>query len=157
VSRDADTNSKSGSFTQSKDNYIPFALGNMYEKQGVKTYAYHNFRGYYYSRNETHPNLGYTNLRFLGGENGMKFTTAWPSSDLEMMEQSIDDFINEEQFHTYYMTFSGHGPYSTANPIAVKNIEKVRELLGDRKLNRNAEYYLAANYELELAMKYLLR
>ncbi len=157
VSRDADTNSKSGSFTQSKDNYIPFALGNMYEKQGVKTYAYHNFRGYYYSRNETHPNLGYTNLRFLGGENGMKFTTAWPSSDLEMMEQSVDDFINNDRFHAYYMTFSGHGPYSDANPIAVRNLKTVREIVKGRNLPDNAVYYLAANYELEKAMDYLLK
>ena len=157
VSRDADTNSKSGSFTQSKDNYIPFALGNMFKNQGIKTYAYHNFRGYYYSRNETHPNLGYTNLRFLGGENGMRFTTAWPSSDLEMMEQSVDDFISNDRFHAYYMTFSGHGPYSDANPIAVRNLKTVREIVKDRNLPENAVYYLAANYELEKAMDYLLK
>ena len=36
VSRDADTNSKSGSFTQSKDNYIPFALGNMLKSKALK-------------------------------------------------------------------------------------------------------------------------
>ncbi len=156
VSRDADSGVATGSFAQSAENQIPFALGNMFEGVGVSTYAYHNYRGSYYSRNKTHPNLGYTNTRFMGGTNGMKFTTSWPSSDLEMMEQSIDDFINDEQFHTYYMTFSGHGPYSDANPICVKNIKKVRELLGDRELKQGAEYYLAANYELELAMEYLM-
>lgn len=156
VSRDADAGSASGSFPQSKDKYLPFALGNMFEGINVKTYAYHNFRGYYYSRNETHPNLGYTTLRFMGGPNGMKFTTSWPSSDLEMFEQSVDDYINNEQFHSYYMTFSGHGPYSDANPICVKNIKTVRELLKGRDLTEAAEYYFAANYELELAMKYLL-
>ncbi|MBO5746304.1 MAG: sulfatase-like hydrolase/transferase [Clostridia bacterium] len=157
VSRKADSGTTVGSFAQSVNKDIPFALGNMFESNGIKSYAYHNYRGYYYSRNKTHPNLGYTTTRFMGGQNGMTFTSSWPSSDLEMMEQSIDDFINDEQFHTYYMTFSGHGPYSTANPIAVKNIEKVRELLGDRKLTKNAEYYLAANYELELAMEYLFK
>ncbi|MBR2043084.1 MAG: sulfatase-like hydrolase/transferase [Clostridia bacterium] len=157
VSRDADTNSKSGSFTQSKDNYIPFALGNMFEKDNVKTYAYHNFRGYYYSRNETHPNLGYTTTRFMNGENGMRFTTSWPSSDLEMMEQSVDDYINNPRFHAYYMTFSGHGPYSDANPIAVRNLKTVKALLAGRSLPNNAVYYLAANYELEKAMDYLIK
>lgn len=156
VSRDADTGSSVGSFPQSANKYLPFALGNMFEKNGMKASAYHNFKGYYYSRNKTHPNLGYTNIRFMGGENGMKFSTSWPSSDLEMIEQSIDDYINEEQFHSYYMTFSGHGPYSTDNPIAAKNIDKVRELLGDRELKEQAQYYLAANYELELAMQYLV-
>lgn len=156
VSRDADSGVATGSFAQSKDNLLPFALGNMFEGSGIKTYAYHNYRGYYYSRNKTHPNLGYTTARFMDGKDRMKFTTSWPSSDLEMMEQSIDDYVNNEQFHTYYMTFSGHGPYSEANPIAVKNLKTVRELLGERDLSSGAEYYLAANYELEKAMTYLL-
>ena len=156
VSRQADAGSSAGSFAQSVKNDIPFALGNMFEANGVKSYAFHNYKGYYYSRNKTHPNLGYSSTRFMGGENGMTFTTSWPSSDLEMMQQSVDDYINNEQFHAYYMTFSGHGPYSTDNPICVKNIKKVRELLNGRKLQESAEYYLAANYELELAMQYLV-
>ena len=154
VSRVAHANSAAGSFVQSKNKLLPFTLGNMFENLGVKTHAFHNFRGYYYQRNKTHPNLGYTNLKFMG--QGMNFTSSWPSSDLEMMEQSIDDYINQEQFHAYYMTFSGHGPYSTANPIAVKNYKTVNELLAGRELTWGAKYYLAANYELEKAMTYLL-
>ncbi len=154
VSRVANANSSAGSFVQSKNKLLPFSLGTMFENLGVKTHAFHNFRGYYYQRNKTHPNLGYTNLKFMG--QGMNFTTSWPSSDLEMIEQSIDDYINQEQFHAYYMTFSGHGPYSTANPIAVRNIKTVESLLGDRQLTTGAKYYLAANYELEKAMTYLL-
>ncbi len=156
VSRVADANSAAGSFVQSKNKYIPFSLANMFEGLGVKAYAYHNFRGYYYQRNQTHKNLGYTSLRFMGGNNGMSFTTSWPSSDLEMMQQSIDDYINQDQFHAYYMTFSGHGPYSAANPIAVRNLATVNEILGDRELTTGARYYLAANYELEKAMTLLL-
>ncbi len=156
VSRDADTGKSTGSFAQSANKYLPFALGNVFEANGVKTYAHHNFKGYYYARNKTHPNLGYTSLRFMDGPNRMKFSTSWPSSDLEMIEQSVGDYVNNERFHAYYMTFSGHGPYSTDNPIAVKNVAKVRELLGDRELKEQAVYYLAANYELELAMAHLM-
>ncbi|MBQ1183319.1 MAG: sulfatase-like hydrolase/transferase, partial [Clostridia bacterium] len=153
---DADANSTSGSFVQSKTNYMPFSTANMFNGINASTYAFHNFKGYYYQRNKTHANLGFQNLRFMGGTGGMKFTTSWPSSDFEMMEQSIDDYINDEQFHAYYMTFSGHGPYSEANPIAVRNLETVKELLGDRKMTETAKYYLAANYELEKAMSLLL-
>ncbi len=156
VSRDADANSASGSFVQSKNNLMSYSLANMFNGVSAKTYAFHNFRGYYYQRDKTHKNLGYQNLKFMGGQGGMKFTTSWPSSDFEMMQQSIDDYINDEQFHAYYMTFSGHGPYSDANPIAVRNLETVEELLGDRKINEMAKYYLAANYELEKAMTLLL-
>ncbi len=156
VSRVANANSSAGSFVQSQTKSLPFSLGNMFESLGVKTHAFHNFRGYYYQRNRTHKNLGYSNLRFMDGANGMKFTTEWPSSDLEMMEQSIDDYIEQDQFHAYYMTFSGHGPYSAANPIAVRNYNTVNELLGDREMTMGAKYYLAANYELEKAMTLLL-
>ena len=157
VSRDADAGTDAGSFPQSATKYLPFALGNSFENVGVKTYAYHNYKGTYYSRNKTHPNLGYTSLRFMDGENRMTFTGSWwPSSDLEMMEQSIGDYINNEQFHAYYMTFSGHGPYSEENGIAKRNYETVKELLGDRELKEKAIYYLAANYELEKAMTYLV-
>lgn len=156
VSRDADCGNSSGSFAQSADKAVPFALGNMFENIGIKTYAYHNFKGYYYSREDTHPNLGYTTLRFMGGENGMKFTHSWPSSDLEMMQQSVGDYINNEQFHAYYMTFSGHGPYSDANNICVDNIDTVRKLAAGKGYGETALYYLAANYELEKAMTYLL-
>lgn len=156
VSRDADANSTAGSFVQSKNNFMPFSSANMFNNIGAKTYAYHNFRGYYYQRNKTHANLGFSSLRFMDGNNRMKFTTSWPSSDYEMMQQSVDDYINDEQFHAYYMTFSGHGPYSEANPIAVRNLETVKQLLGDRKLTETAKYYLAASYELEKAMTLLL-
>lgn len=154
VSRKADANSTQGTFVQSQKKLLPFSLGYMFENKGVTTYAFHNFQGYYYQRNKTHPNLGYTNLKFMG--NGMSFTTSWPSSDYEMMQQSIDDYINNEQFHAYYMTFSGHGPYTTANPIAVRNYKEVNKLLNGRELTEGAKYYLAANYELEKAMTYLL-
>lgn len=157
VSRDADCGTSSGSFPQSANKQLPFALGNVFENSGVKTYAYHNFRGYYYSREDTHPNLGYTTTRFMGGKNGMKFTHSWPSSDLEMMQQSVGDYINDEQFHAYYMTFSGHGPYSDANNICVDNIDTVRKLAAGKGYSDTALYYLAANYELERAMTYLLQ
>ncbi len=157
VSRVADSNSSSGSFVQSKSKLMTYGLGNMFNNVGVNTYCFHNYRGYYYQRNKTHKNLGYEDLKFMDGDNGMTFTTEWPSSDLEMMEQSIDDYINNEQFHAYYMTFSGHGPYSSENRIASRNIKTVEELLGDRKLNTQAKYYLAANYELEKAMALLLQ
>ena len=42
----------------------------------------------------------------------MTFTSfAWPKSDLEMLEQTVDDYITQDRFHAYYMTFSGHMRY----------------------------------------------
>ena len=86
---------------------------------------------------------------------GMSFTYSWPASDLEMMEQSVDDYINDDLFCTYYMTFSGHGNYTTDNIMVYKNINYVDSMI-DKELPVSAIGYLSCNYELEKAMTYLL-
>lgn len=142
-----------GTMGQSIEKNMSMALGNMFDQaEGLSSRAYHNYLGYYYGRNETLPNMGFT-CKFMN--EGMQFTTSWPASDLEMMEQSVDDYINDEQFVTYYMTFSGHGNYSTNNVMVYKNYNTVYNML-DENLSWNAIGYLSANYELEQAMTYLL-
>lgn len=140
-----------GSFKFSSDNYLPFCLGRMFEQNNIKSYAYHNYKGSYYSREDTHPNMGYSTFKSAG--NGMKFTTSWPASDLEMMQQSIDDYINEEQFHAYYMTFSGHYKYNfTTNPMCIRNYDKVKDL----PYSEAVQAYIACHLELEYALEYLM-
>lgn len=156
VSRDAKMGKNVGSFPQSATKLLPFSLGTLFEEQGVSTYAYHNYRGNYYSRDESYPNLGYTTIKFAKA--GMKFSTSWPASDLEMMKQSVDDYIGQDQFHAYYMTFSGHGPYSSENAIHNRNIDEVKEIAAaaGKDYNSNALSYLATQKELDKAMEYLL-
>lgn len=159
VSRAAKNGTAVGSFAQSSKNLIPFALGNMFKTKGLESLAYHNYYGHYYRRSTTHPNLGYVSkfMKAKSGEEGMTFTTRWPASDYEMMEQSVDEFIDKDQFSVYYMTFSGHGPYSSDNPMCVKNIKAVRELTKDRDLSEGARQYLAANMELDKGLEYLVK
>ena len=142
-----------GTMGQSIDKDMSFALGNMFNlSEEIQSRAYHNYLGYYYGRDKTLPNMGFE-CQFMN--DGMKFTTAWPASDLEMMEQSVDDYIDDERFCTYYMTFSGHGNYTTDNIMVSRNISTVNKLL-DHHLPTSAVGYLSANYELEKAMTYLL-
>lgn len=141
------------SFYASKDSYLPYCLGNAFSEQAeIQCYGYHNYEGQFYGRDETHPNLGYA-MKFAG--DGMTFTTDWPASDLEMMEQSIDDYLSSDtQFHAYYMTFSGHFKYDrSVNPMANRNWSAVSGL----SYGNTAKAYLACNVELDKAMEYLLR
>ena len=137
----------------SRNSYLPFTLGNAFRDQrGIESWGYHNYRGAYYGRNESHPNMGYT-MRFA--EDGMKFTTTWPASDLEMMEQSVDDYIGQEQFHAYYMTFSGHYKYDIGtNSIAKRNWDAVKDLPYS---SNTIKAYLSCNIELDKAMAYLMQ
>ncbi|MCR4648007.1 MAG: LTA synthase family protein [Lachnospiraceae bacterium] len=155
VSRWAMAGTDVGSFPQSAGKFMPYGVGDFFSDNGINTYGFHNYYGTYYRRYISWPNIGFNDCKFMGE---MKFTSNWPSSDLEMMEQSVNDYINDDRFFAYYMTFSGHGPYSVANSIARKNIEEVKERLGEdaEKYNTEALNYLACNFELEKAMTYLL-
>ena len=141
----------SSSFNQSSNNEMPFVLGNLFASQrGIQSYGYHNYLGTYFDRVTSHPNLGYS-MKFM--EDGMKFSSSWPSSDLEMMEQSIPDYISSEPFHAYYMTFSGHYVYNKeTNYMAAINWKSVRDL----DFSDTAKAYLSCNLELEKAMTYLM-
>lgn len=154
VSRDADSGSSVGTMAQSYKNYLPYALGNVFKDEGVDAWGYHNYIGRYYARNRSLPNMGY-NCKFKG--EGMSFTTSWPTSDYEMMQQTVDDFINEDRFMAYYMTFSGHGSYTSDNVICSKNIGFVNQVLKGKNYCTNARYYLAGQVELDKAMEYLLQ
>ncbi|MBR3196364.1 MAG: LTA synthase family protein [Clostridia bacterium] len=155
VSRKANMGVTVGSFGQSVHNYFPYALGNLFSTMDVNSYGYHNYEGSYYGRRDTHANLGYT-MKFMGS--GMEFSSTWPSSDLEMFEQSVDDYINEDRFNVYYMTFSGHGPYTRSdNVITRRHYEEVPSTVDGRELTYTARCYLANNLEVEESMNYLLQ
>ena len=149
---DAGRSKAVSSLYASRNSYLPFTLGNVFQSQrGVESFGYHNYRGSYYGRNESHPNMGYT-MKFAG--DGMTFTTNWPASDLEMMEQSVDDYIGKEPFHAYYMTFSGHYKYDIGtNEMAKRNWDQVKDL----PYSSNAiKAYLSCNIEFDKAIGYLM-
>ena len=139
------------SFYASRNSYLPMALGNIFsEQRGIQGYAFHDYVGTFYGRYLTHPNMGYQ-CKFA--RKGMTFTTSWPASDLEMMEQSIPDYLSQDQFLAYYMTFSGHLQYNrSVNPMAVRNYAQVKDL----PYSEAGKCYLSGNIELEKAMTYLM-
>ena len=90
------------SFNVAGTNYLPFCLGNALKEKGYQTWGYHDYIGDFYNRNITHANMGYT---FKAADSGLDIKIDWPSSDLEMMEASVDDYLSSrEPFHAYYIT-----------------------------------------------------
>ena len=139
------------SFFASQANSLPFCLGNQLKEQGYQTWAYHNYSGEYYSRRDTHPNMGYTEFQAAGS--GLDIQINWPSSDLEMMQDSVADFLSVDQpFHAYYMTFSGHYQYDWENPMSLKNKAMAENL----PYSETVQAYIACNNELEAALAYLM-
>lgn len=144
---------KSGvwSFSKSSKNFLPFTMGMQFVKLGITPRAYHNHTYSYYDRNLSHPNMGYD---YKGLGNGLEVTKQWPESDIEMMELTVDEYIGDERFHTYYMTVSGHMNYTFAgNKMAQKN----RDLVTDFPMSDNCKAYMACQIELDRALEYLLK
>jgi len=144
---------KSGTWSMydSSKIYLPMAMGNQFKNIGYVTKAYHNNTYTYYHRNVSIPNLGYD---YKGLGSGVKVKQTWPESDLEMIENTTDEYLQTKQpFHVYYMTVSGHLEYNfSGNYIAKKNKEYVDKL----PYSEPVKAYLAANLELEFAMKRLI-
>ena len=139
------------SFNVAGTNYLPFCLGNALKGMGYQAWGYHDYIGDFYNRNITQANMGYT---FKAADSGLAMKIDWPSSDLEMMEASVDDYINSgEPFHAYYMTFSGHYQYNWDNAMSAKNRDAVKDL----PYSEPVKAYIACNLELEYALEYLMQ
>ncbi len=138
---------------------LPFALGNQFSKLGYTTLAYHANTYTYYSRNLSHPNMGYT---YLGRGNGIEnltdrsgnvMTKSWPFSDLQLADVTIDQYINKTPFHVYYMTISGHCNYNWGgNAMSKLHRAEVQHL----DYSEEVKAYIACQLEVELMVKQLV-
>ena len=143
---------KSGvwSYSMSSDNYMPFALGNQFCKEGYRTFAFHNYLYDYYDRDKSHPNMGY---EYYAMGQGLELEQVWPPSDLEMMDKIIPMFLHEDKFMVYCLTVSGHLNYTLdSNAMSKRHWDAVADL----PYSEEVRCYLACQMELELALETLV-
>jgi len=145
------TNGGATNFKIAGRNSMPFALGNMFNMTyGITSRAYHDNDYTYYDRDDTYPGMGYY---YTGMGNGLQISSSWPNSDFEMMQVSIPDYIDDELFHVYYMTVSGHMNYNfVGNEMSIKHRDEVADL----PYSDACKAYIACQMELDDALEYLL-
>ena len=117
--------------------------------------AYHNNDYTFYSRNITHNRLGFSE-GFMGYGNGMEqyVKYEWPESDLDMIEGTLPEYIDQKHFNVYYMTVSGHSGYGRyGNAMSAKNWDAV----SDMECSEPVKAYYACNIELDKALAALVR
>ncbi|MGI6095028.1 MAG: LTA synthase family protein [Lachnospiraceae bacterium] len=151
------------SMKRTKENAQPYSLPAYFAAEGAKSFAYHNNSLSYYDRYLTHTNLGYD---FKASKSGslsekkwesqlfsIESSANWPSSDYEMIEATLPEYIQEPRFHVYYMTVSGHMEYNfKGNAMSAAN----KAVVEDLECAESMKAYIACNYELERAMAYLV-
>ncbi len=142
------------SFYASRNNYRPYAYGNLFSNLGYTTYAFHNGRYKYYDRHLTHPNMGFNYIACGNGLEKNMNCKPWPQSDLEMINASFDYYGNNTPFMTYYMTISGHLEYNFGgNNMAYKNRNEVKNL----PYSDAIKAYIATHIELDKALEELIK
>lgn len=146
--------SEDWSFYKSEETYQPYALGNALKERGYVAKAYHDFDFYYYNRSKTHENMGYD---FKAIDYGLEIPYYTPYSDLDTMEAVYEEFIYKSKFVMYFMSFSGHLPYTYAyNAMSTKNREEAQRLCANRNLDEECVAYIAAQMELDKALGFLM-
>ena len=144
----------SKSIQESTQQDLFLTMGNQLDALNYFSAAYHNHSYTYYDRNKSHTQLGYST--FTGMGNGMEagVKKQWPQSDLEMMEFTVDQYIDLQPFSVYYMTVSGHCNYNVGgNAMSRKNYD----LMADLDASEGVKSYYAAQQELEHALAYLVQ
>ena len=132
------------------ENVFPYTYGNILKNEGYSTQAYHNYDYQYYKRDLYIKTMGYNSFLAKGNglEKRMDFSEE-PSSDYEMVKATMDDYINDERFVAYYMTFSGHRDYNIKHAMVAKNWDYVKDL----PYSDTAKAYLASQIELDKAVQ----
>ena len=133
-----------------------FSLAQQLGRKGYRCLGYHA-NSEMYGRSASHNNLGYEWHQFGEGFDGLDLRDngelQWPQKDTVMVEASVDDYINGTQpFHVYYLTISGHMPYSN-NRVVRPYEETVRAL----PYSETTQNYVATAMEVDRALELLLQ
>lgn len=138
------------SFSRSSDNLMPLTMSRQLLGLGYNAYAYHGHTYNYYDRNEYLENLGYT---YRAYRQNLDVDYTWPESDVQVIDLTTEDYVNQEPFTAYYMTISGHREFNfSGNFIACKN----RELVAEEPYSNAVRAYIATQLELENSLTLLL-
>jgi len=140
------------SLAKLKGNYMPYSYANVFKNLGYTNHAYHNNTATYYKRDVYLKAMGYDSFKACG--RGLDINCKiWPQSDVEMINATVSDYLQDEHFLAYYMTVSGHLEYTrNGNMMVTKNWNLVKDL----NYSDKAKSYLAANIELDRAVAKLI-
>ncbi len=124
-----------------------FTMGNQLKRAGYNSWAFHNGAYDYYQRQTTHQNLGYD--AWIANETGMADLCGqeYPC-DTDMIENTIGIWIDKQPFSVYYMTLSGHAPYTPDLNVVQRWYPQVSACYGETYAEK-VIYYICCQMELE--------
>lgn len=132
-----------------------FSLAQQLGRLGYTNLGYHG-NDNMYGRLASHTNLGYDWRQYNSGfpmeMSSDGSTYLWPQRDKYVVDASVDDFIySNEPFNIYYLTISGHMPYSN-NRVA----SQYRDIVDQLPYSETTRNYIATAIEVDRAFEELI-
>ena len=141
---------------RSGDVFFPQGIGNEFKEIDYSTFAYHNNSYKFQDRNKYLKSLGFDNFKACyNGLEKLINCKEWPQSDVAMIENTVNDFIDEENFMVFYASVSGHAKYNWGNAQSKKHKEEY--LKSGLKYSEGPASYVAAQMELDRALELLIK
>ena len=133
-----------------------FSLAQQLGRLGYDNWGYHG-NDNMYGRLASHTNLGYTWKQYNSGleleMNSSGSDYLWPQRDKYVVEASVSDYISgDTPFNVYYLTISGHMPYSN-NRVA----NQYRDIVDQLPYSDTTRNYIATVIEVDRALETLLQ
>ena len=104
---------------------FPQSIATLFRNAGYRANSYHTLDGVYYNRKVVHPLWGYES--FHGpAEIPLKGSRSLDTTLMEM----YDEFVKDEKFYSYLITYSGHGPYNDVpgKSVYTKYLDRAAEI-----------------------------
>lgn len=131
-----------------------FSLAQQLGRLDYVNFGYHA-NSNMYGRYDSHTNLGYTWKQEGSGfemELNSSGNAYWPQRDAYLIDSTVSDYMNgDDPFNIYYLTISGHMPYSW-NYAA----KQYKDLVADLPYSDTTLAYIATVIEVDRALETLL-
>ena len=136
---------------------FPQGVGNKFKELNYKVYAYHNNSYAFQDRNKYLKSLGFDNFKacYNGLEKLIQCHT-WPQSDVDMINATYTDYINDDNFMVFYASVSGHSSYRWSTNAQAKK-HKDEYMTHNLPYSEGPASYLAAQMELDQALESLIQ
>lgn len=137
--------------------YFPQGIGNEFKNLDYSVYAYHNNYASFQDRNKYLKSMGFDYFKACNtGMEKLINCNEWPRSDVDMINKTVNEYINNDYFMVFYATVSGHSGYTyQQNAMARKHRSEYEKF--NLSYSEGPASYLAANMELDQALEALIK
>lgn len=126
-------------------NSYEYSLANMFNKEQYTTNALHSNYKEFYTRDNVYEGLGYDHFY---GQHEIGLSDTDKRYDQVFVDETADLVFDDVPFFNFYLTLSGHSPYTESHLVVQKNLDKVDAYYGNT-IPESVKMFIATQIELD--------